>query len=274
MVKLRGGSHLRGEHLFTMVPNEGMIVVPHESAQFGLGSARTRVSSGNPGLDAMLDGGLFERSLVLVSGPTGTGKSLLAAEFVARGIANGERALLLSFEESRDQLRRNASGWGLDFDALEAEGKLRIVAVAPESAPLEDHLLRAQQEIAEFEPSRVAIDSLTALQRVSTVKSFREYLVALTFHIRAHSILGLVTSASDETPGMTVGELHVSTISDTIIVLQYLAVESEIRRGINVLKMRGSDHDKSIREFTIDDDGLHVGEPFGQRVWTRYPQVF
>ena len=244
-------------------------------AGFGPGTSSKRVSSGNDGLDTMLEGGLYERSIVLVTGPTGTGKSLLANEFVARGTVRGERALLLSFEEGRDQLIRNAAGWGIDFDALESQGLLRIVSEAPESRPIEDHLLRTQEVIAEFKPQRVAIDSLTALQRVSTVKSFREYLVALTFHIKTNAMLGLVTVASaDLAAGPPFGDLHVSTISDTIIVLQYLAVESEIRRGINVLKMRGSDHDKAIREFRIDDHGLHIGDPFGQRVWTRYPQVF
>ena len=274
VLKLRGGSHLKGEHLFTLLPGQGIVVVPIENVDFGYGSSNQRLSSGNPVLDEMLRGGFFDRSLILVSGPTGTGKSLLATQFAAGGIQNGEKSLLVSFEESRDQLMRNASSWGIDFEEMEAAGRLRIVSEAPESASIEDHLLRMKAEIDTFKPDRVAIDSLTALQRVATVKSFREYLLGLTFHIKMNAVLGLVTSASGEGGGLSLGDLHVSTISDTILILQYVAVDSEIRRGLHVLKMRGSDHEKAVREFTISDSGLHVGEAFGPRIWSHIPQVF
>src|SRR5262249_34348586 len=142
VLKLRGGSHARGEHLFTFVPGRGLVVVPHEVIDFAYGTSMTRLSSGNPRLDEMLHSGYFDKSLVLVTGATGTGKSLVAAQFIGGGIANGEKALLLSFEESRDQLARNAAGWGQDFDAMERAGRLRILSEAPEAATLEDHLLR------------------------------------------------------------------------------------------------------------------------------------
>jgi circadian clock protein KaiC len=274
VLKLRGGSHLRGEHLFTLVPGTGLVVVPQEAIDFGYGTSRRRLSSGNAGLDEMLNGGFYDKSLVLVSGATGTGKSLAATQFIAGGAEKGERALLLSFEESRDQLGRNAAEWGTDFDALEAEGTLRIVAEAPEAASLEDHLLRMKAVITEFRPQRVAIDSLTALQRISTVKSFREYLLGLTFHIKANAMLGLVTTTVGDPPGaLSLGDLHVSTISDTILVLQYVPVGAEIRRGINVLKMRGSDHDKAVREYTITDHGMHIGEPFPADIAVTVPQA-
>jgi circadian clock protein KaiC len=273
VLKLRGGSHTRGEHLFTLVPGRGLVVVPHEIVDFAYGTSRRRLTSGDEGLDGMLHGGFFDKSVVLVTGTTGTGKSLIAAQYVGGGVNEGEKALLLSFEESRDQLARNAAGWGYDFDEMERDGRLRIISETPESATLEDHLLRMKAEIEDFRPDRVAIDSLTALQRVSTVRSFREYILGLTFQIKANALLGLMTATDNEGgDGITPGELmHVSTISDTIILLQYAEIEGYIRRGVNVLKMRGSDHDKAIREFTIDDDGMRIGEPFGTRPWRRYP---
>jgi circadian clock protein KaiC len=275
VLKLRGGSHMRGEHLFTVVQGQGLVVVPHESVEFGQGTSTRRLTSGNAGLDAMLHGGFYDKSLILVSGPTGTGKSLATTHFIAGGVATGEKGLLLSFEESRDQIARNAGAWGLDFDAMEREGRLRIVADAPESSTLEDHLLRMKGVIADFQPDRVAIDSLTALQRISTIKSFREYLLGLTFHIKTNALLGMVTTTLGETGngGMTIANLHISTICDTILLLQYVPVSSEIRRGINVLKMRGSDHDKAVREYTISDEGLHIGEPFADGAAIRLPHA-
>ena len=263
VLKIRGGSHLKGEHLFTLLPGEGMVVVPVAINSVPLLASTERATSGNNVLDQMLRGGLFERSLVLVAGATGTGKSLLSAQFVHGGARQGERVLLHSFEEGREQLIRNAANWGMDFQQLERDGLLRIVAEAPEAAALEDHLQRMKTVIDEFEPHRVAIDSLTALHRVATVKSFREYVLGLTYHIRERAELGLVTTTSQDflTAEGAAGDLHVSTISDTIVLLHYVPVGGEVRRGINVLKMRGSDHDKTVREFAITGRGMEIGEP-------------
>ena len=210
----------------------------------------------------MLHGGLYEKSLWLVAGPTGTGKSFLATHFVAGGVAAGERALLHSFEESRPQLLRNAAAWGLDLAAMEDSGRLCIVADAPEAASLEDHLQRMKSTIEKFEPDRVAIDSLTALQRISMVKSFREYVLGLTYHIKLQAMAGLVTSSvTDFLSADGSGELHVSTISDAITLLHYVPVGGEMRRGLQMLKMRGSDHDKHVREFRITGSGIDLRDP-------------
>jgi circadian clock protein KaiC len=263
ILKMRGSAHLKGEHLFTLIDGEGIVVVPVTVGSIGYGTSNDRLTCGVPALDEMFHDGLFEKSLWLVAGPTGTGKSMLAAMFVAGGVLAGQRALLHSFEESHDQLIRNAAGWGLDLASMEASGQLRIVAEAPEAASLEDHLQRMKATIDRFQPDRVAIDSLTALQRIATVRSFREYILGLTFHIKLNSLLGMVTSSVRNFLGSEdASELHVSTISDAITLLHYVPVGGELRRGMQVLKMRGSDHDKTVREFRITDHGVQVGEPF------------
>jgi circadian clock protein KaiC len=95
------------------------------------------------------------------------------------------------------------------------------------------------------------------------VKSFREYVLGLTFHIKLRSMLGMVTSsATDFLGGDATSELHVSTISDVITLLHYVPVGGEMRRGLQVLKMRGSDHDKSVRKFRITDHGIAMADPF------------
>jgi circadian clock protein KaiC len=229
----------------------------------GYASSTRRLTSGVSSLDDMLRGGLFEKSLWLVAGATGTGKSLLTAQFVAGGVAAGERCLLHSFEESHAQLVRNAAAWGVDLESMEASGSLQVVAEAPEAASLEDHLQRMKAAIDRFEPDRVAIDSLTALQRIATVKSFREYVLGLTFHIKLRSMLGMVTSTSqDVLRAEATNDLHISTISDVITLLHYLPVGGELQRGVQVLKMRGSDHDKAVRRFQITGRGMEIAEPF------------
>ncbi len=262
VLKMRGGSHLKGEHLFTLLDGEGIVVVPVAISSMGTTTSTNRLSTGVASLDEMLGGGLYEKSLWLVVGATGTGKSCLTAHFIAGGFANGERCLLHSFEEGHDQLLRNAASWGIDLAAMEREGRVRVVAEAPEAASLEDHLQRMRAAMDDFGPDRVAIDSLTALQRIATVKSFREYVLGLTFHIKLRSAVGLVTSnAADVLGPESTNDLHVSTISDAITVLRYVPVGGEVRRAIHVLKVRGSNHDKALREFQITGRGIEIFDP-------------
>ena len=170
--------------------------------------------------------------------------------------------MILAFEESREQLSRNASGWGVDFQEMEDQGRLKIVCEYPEVMSLEDHLIRIKSEVEAFRPSRVAVDSLSALERVSTRRGFREFAINLAAFIKNQEICGLFTAT---TPGLTGGssvtEAHVSTITDSIILLRYVEMQGEMRRAITVLKMRGSAHDKGIFEYSIDGQGMHIGNP-------------
>ena len=263
VLKMRGAAHRRGQFPFTILPGHGVVVLPLSLQGLDQGSSDTRVTSGNDEVDGLCGGGFFRDSIVLVSGATGTGKTLLVTEFLAGGLAAGEKSLLLAFEESHDQLQRNARGWGYDFAKAEQDGLLRVVSTYPEVATLEDHLVEIKTAIDEFGPARVAIDSLSALERVGSPKSFREFIIGLTAYVKAKQVVGLFTAATDTLlGGSSVTETHISTLTDSIILLRYVEVFGAVKRGLTVLKMRGSDHDRDIREYRIDSTGLHVGEPF------------
>lgn len=263
ILKFRGTYHQKGEWPFTVSPGVGVVMIPLSSIELTQKSSERRVVSGNDELDRMCGGGFFRDSVILASGATGTGKTLLSTKFLAGGAAQGEKCMMLAFEESREQLIRNARGWGDDFEALEKEGKLKIVCVYPEAATLEDHLIDIKTMVEEFRPNRVAVDSLTALERGTTTKSYREFIVALISFIKHLEIAGLFTSTTPTLlGGSTVTEAHISTITDTIILLRYVEIYGDIRRGLAVLKMRGSWHEKDIREYTIDGKGMHIGNPF------------
>ncbi len=262
ILKFRGTSHQKGEWPFTITP-AGIVIIPLSAIELKQRSSVVRITSGNPELDKMCGGGFFRDSIILVSGATGTGKTLITTEFIAAGVKGGERSLLFAFEESRDQLFRNAHGWGVDFGKMEAEGKLKVIAEYPEAATLEDHLIHMKEAIATFRPDRVAVDSLSALERVASVKSFREFVIGLTSHIKHQEVAGLFTATTTTLlGGASITETNISTITDSIILLRYVELHGEMRRGLTVLKLRGSMHDKEIREFTIDGQGLHVGKAF------------
>ncbi|APW61958.1 circadian clock protein KaiC [Paludisphaera borealis] len=263
ILKFRGANHQKGEWPFTIVPGHGVVVIPLSALELKQKSSDARISSGSPELDLMCGGGFFRDSIVLISGPTGTGKTLITTEFLAGGDKAGERCLLFAFEESREQLVRNASGWGVDFARMEAEGRLKVVCTYPEAAALEDHLIHLKREIEQFKPSRLAVDSLSALERVAPVKSFREFVIGLVSFVKHQEIPGLFTATTSSLlGGDSITETHLSTITDSIILLRYVEMHGDMRRGLTVLKMRGSRHDKQIREFTIDSQGMHIGQPF------------
>ena len=263
ILKFRGTNHQKGQFPFTIVSNDGIVVIPLSAIQLRQKSSDVRISSGNPDLDKMCGGGFFRDSIILVSGATGTGKTLTVTQFLAGGAEAGERSLLLAFEESRDQLVRNATGWGVDFDRMERDGMVRLVCDYPEVIGLEDWLIRIKLMVEEFKPSRVALDSLSALERGGSIKAFREFVIGLTSFIKEKEITGLFTSTTPALMGGTsITESHISTLTDSIILLRYVETFGQMKRGMTVLKMRGSLHDKDIREFTIDRHGMHMGRPF------------
>lgn len=263
ILKFRGATHHKGEYPFTIDSTEGVTIIPLSAIELKQKSSNVRVSSGVPALDAMCGGGLYRDSIILVSGATGTGKTLTVTQYVQAAIAAGERALLFGAEESREQLTRNAAAWGYDFEKAEAEGLLHVVCRYPEVMGLEDHLLHMKREILQFKPARIAVDSMSAYERVATPKSFREFVIALTSTIKQMEITGLFTNTTAILMGgESVTETHISTITDTIILLRYVELDGRMRRGITVLKMRGTWHDTEIREYSIDAGGMRISEPF------------
>lgn len=176
ILKLRGTTHMKGEYPFT-INNEGINIFPLGAMRLTQRSSNVRVSSGDEILDAMCGGGFFKDSIILATGATGTGKTLLVSKFLENGCKNGDRTVLFAYEESRAQLFRNATSWGIDFEEWEKKGLLKILCTYPESAGLEDHLQIIRTEIAEFKPSRLAIDSLSALARGISNNAFRQFVI-------------------------------------------------------------------------------------------------
>lgn len=263
ILKCRGSYHQRGEFPFTIEQEDGLTIVPLSSTTLYQSAPDTRTTTGIEVLDKMTGGGLFESSILLVSGATGTGKTLMVAEAVRAALGNGEKFLLFAAEEGRDQLVRNAASWGVDFLEGERTGLLKIVNHSPEEFGLEDHLLHMKREMGHFRPDRIAIDSLSAFERVASIKSFREFVIGLTAFIKQNKITAMMTNTTSLLLGTeSVTETHISTITDSIILLRYVEVAGEMRRGVMVLKMRGTWHEKAIREYVIDGQGMRILGPF------------
>jgi circadian clock protein KaiC len=262
VLKLRGRSHLSGEYAFTIRPRVGIEVIPRPAFEVKQEASSQRVSTGNEELDRVCGGGFFRDSVVLVSGSTGTGKTLLGCEFVRAASERGERALYFSFEESRNQLLRNALSWGIDLAGCEREGTLRLEFRRPERMLLEDLLLEIREAVEEFRPERIAIDGLTTLERSSLPQPFREFSVSLISFMKERDIT--VVFSNTATLGMgteSTTEAHISTMTDAILMMRYVEGGGQAHRGLLVLKMRGTEHDTRVREYRISSSGLSIEGP-------------
>lgn len=265
VLKLRGSPHRTGEWLYTIDPGQGLTVLPLSVLVSDQPASSERAPTGIAELDRMLAGGLFRDTVALASGPTGTGKTVLTTHFIQAGVEAGERCLLFSFEDSREQLFRNCNSWGFDLEAMEGTGMVRIICDYPEMASLEDHFLAVKQAIDDFKPHRLVVDNLSALERVATAIGMRDTVIGLGALVKQRGVTTLFTAGTDLGGGSSISESHLSTLTDAIILLRYVETATEMRRSITVLKMRGSPHERRIREYVIDDQGMRIGEPFEAR---------
>ncbi|MBI3360797.1 MAG: AAA family ATPase [Chloroflexi bacterium] len=228
-----------------------------------------RLSSGIPGLDAMLSGGFLPNSAILVRGAPGTGKTTLAFHFLIHGAAQqSEPGLMISFEEFPQSLYRDADSLGFDLRALEKTGGLTMQFTSPEVflAGLQTPDSPLIRTIQEKNIRRVALDSATQFTRLTEDgqelrKDYHMLASALKREGVTAMLLGEETQA--ETRALEKGRL--AFIADCMIMLRYLEIDSAIQRAVLVLKMRGSSHAKDIRRYEIKRGGIVVGEPFAGR---------
>ena len=263
VLKMRGAMHHKGDVPFTVVSGQGIVVLPVGGQEQSPSAMDQRVSTGNAGLDGLMHGGVFRGSSTLLSGPTGTGKTLTALQFAADGAAAGERVLLMAYEETREQVHRMGASLGHDLRAYEEQGVLRIVPLIPEIASLDDHLVEIRSLVKRFEATRLVVDSLSALERLGSAAAYRGFVIGLTSHVKQIGLASMMTAAAPHLVGGTsVTDSHISGLIDTIVVLRYVEFDSALKRGVLVLKMRGSSHEQQICELIIDEGSMHVGAPF------------
>lgn len=226
-----------------------------------------RVKTGIEGLDEMLYGGFLPRTANLIEGAPGTGKTTLGMQFIYNGIVEyNEPGIILTFEEFPQQYYRDAENFGWDFRKLEREGKLKIVMTSPEVTKVDIERVGGIIEdfIWEIGARRILIDSLSHFCRLSK-EPFEIRSIQYSF-INALKREGLTSVLTWESPlilGGGRGEIEgIAFAVDSYILLRFVEMESEIKRAIVVLKLRGSGHAKDIRRFEITSSGIVVEERF------------
>jgi circadian clock protein KaiC len=229
-----------------------------------------RVKTGIAGLDEMLHGGFLPQTANLVEGAPGTGKTTLGMQFIYNGIVQfGEPGLIVTFEEFPQQYYRDAASFGWDFRRLEQEGKLRIIMTSPEITRLDLESVGGMIEstVRELGIRRVLVDSLSHFERLSTDPvELRSIVHGFINALKREGLTSILTRESAALFGEDSSEeSDIAFMVDSYILLRYVEIESTVRKALLVLKLRGSDHAKDIRQFEITGSGIEVQSKFEGR---------
>lgn len=263
VLKMRGQPTLPGLHsfrigsegirIFAPAP-QGAAVVPDLVAL----SPGPRLGMGVPGLDAMLGGGLPRGYSLLVAGPSGSGKSILAAAFLAEGARQGETGVMAAFEQHPYRSRNRV------LIDLIASGRVGLVDNHAPDLSIDEIAQLLLDEVRRLGATRVVIDSLSGceLSLAPTFRDdFRESLLRLVATLARVGVSVLVTSElEDRYTDLRFSPYGAAFLTDAIIVQRYIEVGSRLRRVMAVVKVRASAHSDALREFAIDDDGIRLGD--------------
>ncbi len=229
-----------------------------------------RVKTGIKGLDEMLFGGFLPETANLVEGAPGTGKTTFGMQFVYNGITlYDEPGLIITFEQFSQQYYRDAENFGWDFRGLERAGKLRVIMTSPEvtHADLETVGGRIQTMATEIGARRVLVDSISHFERLAgDPVELRSVLYSFINALKREGLTSILTRESSTLIGETdAPEEDIAFAVDSYVLLRYVEIESAIHKALLVLKLRGSDHAKDIRQFEIIPTGIEVRSRFEGR---------
>jgi circadian clock protein KaiC len=268
VLKLRGQCHLLGQHVLS-IDSDGVSIYPRLEAALPQGNeyrlSKVRAGFGLPELDRLLCGGVLVGSNTLIVGSAGIGKTLLAAHFVADGARRGERALFVSFNDSRAALIDRAARVGLLLEPLVANGRLHVSsshAIEAEADALAYHLLR---EVNVLGARRVAIDGLNSLETaLPDPARLYNFLSALVLELRRAGATTLFTKqiAKIHGPSVDFSDTPLAVTSENLLSLRTVEIDGRLHRVLSIPKMTDSDHDSSVREFRISSEGVRVLDPF------------
>ncbi|MCH9612088.1 MAG: Circadian clock protein kinase KaiC [Chlamydiia bacterium] len=247
------------------IQKEGIRLFPRERSVLKSLATYDRLAIDGQGLNEMLGGGIFKGSSIIISGPSGSGKTILSLQILYSALLNGEKGVYISFEESREQILRNASTFGWDFEKYEKEGKLAIISISLFSNTPEAHFAFIQNEVEKLGANILIFDAISSLYPILAQDLLKEAIANLITKLKSQAVTSILTIASpDLVQNNKISQDQLSTQSDSIIILRYIEIASEIRHGILVLKHRGSSHNKDVRELYFTEKGLLVGKSFSE----------
>jgi circadian clock protein KaiC len=267
VIKLRGQNSVPGLHTFR-ITGDGIQCFPRTfglSESTGHVKGRRRLSTGIPGLDALLAGGIPEGESMLMAGPSGSGKSTIGMQFLHEGIKQGEPGIAAIFEELPAEYVQRARMFGIDFDAPQKKDALRLIYLRPMDLSVDETLHEIVKAVKEIGARRLVIDSLAGFE-LALAPGFREdFRESLYRMIAALTRLGVTIISTVEIEenftSLSLSQFTVSFLADDIVRLRYVSINGQLRKVLIVIKMRRSAHSIDMHEYEITGRGVVIGEP-------------
>jgi circadian clock protein KaiC len=262
VLKYRGTSFRGGYHDF-VIETGGVRVFPRlVSAEHRREFKRDLLKTGNQDFNALLGGGIERGSSVLVLGPAGAGKSVLALTFVANAVERGERVAMFVFDEELGLLIDRARGFGIDLEAMVGSGKLALTQIDAAELTPGEFSWRVRDSIEQFGARTVVIDSLTGYQAaMPEERALILHMHELLQFCNRHGATTFLTVAQHGVLGEMKAPIDLTYLADTVILLRYFEALGEVRRAISIVKKRTSAHENTIREYRMHAGGLSLGKP-------------
>jgi circadian clock protein KaiC len=267
IIKLRGQASVPGLHTIR-ISESGLQAF---SRTLGLTGSKTksmrrrRLSSGIAELDNMLGGGILEGDSLLVAGPSGTGKSALATQFIAEGLRHGEPGIAVIFEERPQGYLQRAAGFGLNLKTPQEKGTLETLYLRPLDLSVDETMQEILDAITRVGAKRLVIDSLVGFEMALAPgfrADFRESLYRMIGALTGAGVTILSTvEIEDSFTSLQFSHYAISFLTDDIIRLRYVEIDGQLRKVMVVVKMRGGNHSKDIREYVITNKGVVVIHP-------------
>ena len=267
IVKLRGAASVPGLHTIR-IGDAGLQAFSRTLGLVGnkpKPTRRRRLSVGIPELDKMMGGGIVEGDSLLVAGPSGTGKSALATQFIAAGLRHGEAGIIAVFEERPPGYTERAASFGLNLKTPQEKGKLEILYLRPLDLSVDETMQEILDAIERIGAKRLVIDSLVGFEMALAPgfrADFRESLYRMIGALTGAGVTILSTVEVEDTfTALSFSHYTISFLTDDIIRMRFVEIDGQLRKVIVVIKMRGGNHSKDIREYVISDKGVVVIRP-------------
>lgn len=271
--KIRGVGYRSGVAEFD-INNNGLEIFPKIEVDRIVSKTdfKNREKLGIVGVDEAMGGGIPQGHIVLISGNTGTGKTLFGMHFIVQGIIDGKSAVYVTLDEPVEQVKKTAREFGFDFDKYEKEGKLFFVCPSLIDISNDKLLYEIVNAVNKIGAKRVVIDSISSLKSATMdEEKVRQFLIQASGFFKNQGIACLMNYLSATNFGAEKGQLlsaldasliQLKPLVDGIILLIYVERGQRVKRILNILKMRGSWHSNSIFQYEISNNGINFGERY------------
>jgi len=262
--KMRGQAQIPGLHTMR-ITNDGLRLFPRilkpELSNSYHRPLEERLTTGVPALDQMSGGGIPRGYAVLVAGPSGSGKSILSTQFILAGAENGEPGVIAVFEKRpNDYLATNARSSVLD--TLISEKKVEVLYIRPLDLSIDETLTALREAVVRIGAKRAVIDSLSGLELALAPTFRQDFRESLYRMVGGLTEMGVTVMSTVEMPdryaSLEFSPHGIAFLNDAIIIQRYLEIDGALSRALSVVKVRGSDHSKEVREYVINSNGQIV----------------